>query len=587
MRHHVSAVTLQTQPLLAAAQARGRDRHTIDVVGVPGLVLMEHAGRAVADVVGEVVDASAHTADGDTPIVVLCGRGNNGGDGYVCARHLLSRGYDVRVLGLVDAPDKNADVTDASSARAVFVKACAVVGHPGPEFVDVEDLPASLGAIDPGRPLPVVVDALFGIGLSRPLTGALAQVVVAVQTWRQQGAVVVAVDLPSGLPTDGEAPTGPVMEADITVTFGGEKIAHRSEPGAFLCGDVVVVDIGFVPPLDERVTVQRLTRVALPDPRRHRPMSHKGHYGHVGVVAGDVGTAGAALLAAHGALRTGAGLVSLVGPSAHADRPRPSEVMWQTLDAQDAGDDTGDVAGDDASNDAGARTFGALVVGPGLLPSTSMAPELLSLVKRVRAAGGSVVADAGALSLLPASGADVWTPHPGEAARVLNCTTSEVQADRPTAARHLARQLGGVVVLKGAVPIVATIDGAHGARERSELAQCPAPADDVRLVLVDGGAPRLSVAGSGDVLAGIIGAAVAGALGPGRLFDLVVAAVALHQGLGRSGRPGVRGVRGVRGLLASELADQVPALLHRWYRNDDEGEACPAPADDLDLGDGD
>jgi hydroxyethylthiazole kinase-like uncharacterized protein yjeF len=241
--------------------------------------------------------------------------------------------------------------------------------------------------------------------------------------------------------------------------------------------------------------------------------AHKGHFGHVGVVAGARGLGGAAVLSALAALRAGAGLVSLIG---EVDVPRPVEVM---------------ALGDEVLDDAHPTRLDGLVVGPGLDGACGM--PLRERLRRLRANAAAhehaiwTVADAGALGVLERGDADVWTPHPGEAARVLGGSVADVQRDRIAAARALVDRLGGVVVLKGHAPVVATA---------------------TRCLVVPGDAPALAVAGSGDVLAGLIAAGLAGAFGPGTIDSVVAAAVWLHQRAG-SGEP--------RGLLASELAGRV------------------------------
>ena len=483
----ITSITPVLRPLLTAAQARAIDQHTIDVVGVPGLVLMEHAGRAVANV---VVD----TARDDRVVVVVCGGGNNGGDGFVCARHLLGRGVHVVV---VTTRDRAALKGDAATAARLLDNAIVARGLDPAVVVTAFDA-HKLVALRPA----IVVDALFGIGLSRALDDDSAAVVAAIAAARAAGALVVAVDIPSGLPADGEgAGAGAVVDADITVTFG-EKIAHRSEPGTRHCGRVVDVDIGFVADSAAVIDIFALDGIRLP---ALDTGAHKNRYGHVGVVVGGEGTRGAASLSARAAQRAGAGLVTLLG---EATMPRADELMARDLDDEDA------FAGLDV-----------VVVGPGLPPKVA-----LSLRGRLRAArdkGLQIVADAGALGALTHGDADVWTPHPGEAARVLGVDSRAVQADRVAAARALVKALGGVVVLKGACPIVATAE---------------------QLVIVDGGSVAMAVAGSGDVLAGIIAAALGGALGAGTTASRAIAAVHLHQQAGKGEG---------RGLFASELADRV------------------------------
>ncbi|MDP2342260.1 MAG: NAD(P)H-hydrate epimerase [Deltaproteobacteria bacterium] len=477
-------VALVLSPLFTAAQIRAADSWTIAVVGVPGLVLMEHAGRAVADVVAARLQPGGR-------VLIVCGRGNNGGDGFVCARHLAGRGVPVRVL----VPQEPAG-GDALTALQLLRTATEKKQLPVEVVVDVDAAFA--------EPSAVIVDALFGTGISRALEGESLTIVAAIAKARAASALVVAVDLPSGLPTDGQRPGSDVVVADVTVTFAGRKIAHLSEPGCEACGVVVDVDIGLLHPPTERCSVFALDDVGFPSPAL---LAHKGGFGHVGVVEGSPRMVGASRLAARAALRAGAGRVTLLGEGTE----RISELMAGRIE---------DAAGVDV-----------VVVGPGLDAS---AVPVAALVELHRHHKTKIVADAGAIGVLVRGQAHVWTPHAGEAGRVLGCTSLEVQADRIAAARALVDKLGGVVVLKGAQPVVASaVAGGH------------------RCVIVDGRAPALAVGGSGDVLAGIIGAVMAGALGSCSVDDAVVAAVWWHQQAGR---------RLKRGALASEIADALPAV---------------------------
>ena len=227
-------VALSLSPLFSAAQVRAADAWTSDVVSVPSLVMMEHAGRAVADVV--VTRLPAFTCGSDGSVLVVCGRGSNGGDGLVCARHLGGRGVSVRVLWPREPEGGDAAITLRLLRTAIEKKQLPVT------FVDVEQ---ALSV-----PAGVVVDAIFGTGLVRPLDDDALALVSLIARARAGGAVVVAVDVPSGLPTDGARPSHAVVVADVTVSFGGLKIAHVAEPGVESCGEVVDVDIGLLHPPD-------------------------------------------------------------------------------------------------------------------------------------------------------------------------------------------------------------------------------------------------------------------------------------------------------------------------------------------------
>jgi len=531
-------LVVDTEPLDRASDARAADAFTIERLGVSGDVLMEHAGRAVAH------RARALAAGG--AVVVVCGPGNNGGDGHVAARHLAQAGVPVVVATTVAADALSGDARTAADRLLRATEALRwTAPSGGPLFVVVDDAPALHAILARERPT-VVVDALFGAGLARPIEGAHARLVDLLSL---SNARVLAVDVSSGLPSDGAAPTGAVVVADETITFDRRKIAHASEPGRALSGRVTVVDIGLArDPARPTSSISRVVRARAVegDRRAERARSdvHKGAFGHVGVASGTTSTEGAAVLSAHAALRAGAGLVSLVGPRAVL---APPEIMRRV------------------SDDARALVAGldALVVGPGLGLDDEAAARARALVAAAASAGAPVVVDADALAPLADAGVAapaVFTPHPGEAARLLGTTTRSVQSDRIAAVtalgdmlgKKLGKKLGGqvgdtVVVLKGACPLV------HARGEG--------------VFVVEGGTPALAVAGSGDVLAGLIGALLARGERP--LLAALVGVV-VHQAAGRA-----CALRSPRGHLASEIALELPALLARL--TDDAGLVAVEP----------
>ncbi len=521
---YLRAVDPVIEPLWSAAQARAADAYTIEDLGVPGIVLMEHAGKAVADAV---------RARGVARAVVFAGPGNNGGDGWVIARHLWGAGVPCPVVTL-RSPDELGG--DASLAAQMFLAAAEARGwscapFAGPFFLMdlADDVQQLLDVTTPD----VVVDALFGTGLSRALEGVGARVVEGLSRARVP---VVAVDLPSGLPTDGEAPLGPCIFADETVTFAGKKIAHASEPGVTRCGVVRVVDIGILAPADAAPAAFRLV-----DARALVPAAavdaHKGRFGHVLVVMGK--SAGASRLAARASLRAGAGLASVLVPPPPPAGARPAveglpeaELMVRLLGAPSSSGAADALSG-----------IAALVVGPGL--GHENGEEARALLEAAAAASVPCVVDAEAVDVLVRTRAGgalaglraVVTPHPGEAARVLDSTSAEVQRDRVAALRALKERCGAgiVAVLKGSCPLVL--------------------GDDGRVVVVEGNAPALSVAGSGDVLAGAVGGLLARGMPPAHA---ALAAVQAHQRAGAA-----LGAQEDRGHLAGEIADALPAALSR------------------------
>jgi NAD(P)H-hydrate epimerase len=508
--------------LVGSAEMREIDRTAIEVFGIPSLTLMDRAGRAVAE-------AGLELAAPKGRFVVVCGGGNNGGDGYVAARLLRGAGRDARVLALVPGERLSAD------ARAVREQAQRA-GVPIDEAGELAAVEAGVGD--------VVVDAIFGTGLGRAPEGAFAGAIGRIDAARVAGARVLAVDVPSGLSADTGRPLGPCVRADRTVTFGFQKRGLILFPGASFAGEVTVADIGIPPEAARRVPsgCELLTdveaRMLLP-PRA--PDAHKGDAGRLLVIAGSPGKTGAAHLALTGALRGGAGLVTLAAradvlPLALAGRP---EAMSAAL----PGDGPLGRA-DLAALLALAREADALAVGPGIPRGPETADLLRALLSR---AHKPAVLDADALNALAEQpgalatlGAPLLlTPHPGEMARLCGTSVEEVQSDRLGVAAARARAWGATVVLKGARTVIADPDGA--------------PA------VVPTGNPGLATGGTGDVLAGLCGALLAGGLPPPAAARV---AAFVH---GRAGDLAAKRV-GERGLVAGDLGEAIGAVWAEWRR---------------------
>ena len=444
---------------VGAAAAKEADARTI-AAGTPGIVLMERAAEAVAR---ESVRAIAASPARGERVVVACGTGNNGGDGFGVAR-LLRRspavgGVDVLLVG----PRAKVGGDAAEMLRRLESEGGAVA-----------EVEAESG-LEPLRGATLVVDALFGTGLSRPLeepslfarAGRLAS---------SRRAFVVAVDLPSGLDAGSESADGPHVRADLTVTFGSPKLAHLLAPAAAACGRVVVADIGLLPDADGGDGPEAVTaRDVAPRLAPREVSSHKGSFGTLGVVGGARGMAGAAALAARAAFRSGAGKVVVVAEEGSRDAIH-ALVAEATTAAR-----------------LPSPPPSALAVGPGL-GATAAARTLL---EEALAAGNPAVFDADALNLLAGrlevlSGRDaptVLTPHPGEASRLLGVPTGAVVRDPETSARRIAALSGATVVLKGFRSVVAAPDG--------------------RTARVLAGNPGMASGGSGDVLTGVVGALLA------------------------------------------------------------------------------
>ncbi len=453
-------------PVCTAAQVRARDARVIEGRGIPGRVLMELAGRGAADAVTARWPGAA--------VAVLCGPGNNGGDGFVIARWLALWGHRVTLWCPRDP------ATDDAKANAELCRDMGLLPT---------ELPLALE--DAG----VVVDALLGTGQRSAPRGALLPGVQACMQRHRAGAAVVAVDVPTGLHADTGQPLGDaVVAADLTVTFGYTKPGLLCAPGIQLSGEVVTIDIGLdlaglcAAPVgqivEESDVLGWLPNVSAEGAKWDR--------GHVAVRAGG----GAAVMAAHGAFRAGAGLVTLLAP--RADWPSLHglwpEVILAEPDALDP------------------RRHDALVLGPGL--GLDRGDEVRRLWETFP---GSLVADADALTLLASGGTPGWggprviTPHSAEAARLLGSTRRQVDADRFGAVKSLTGW--GTALLKGPNTLIAESDGAVWVNPR--------------------GGPRLATAGSGDVLAGMIGGLLARGITPRE----AAAAAAWFHGVAGEGMP--------------------------------------------------
>lgn len=477
--------------LLTPKQMGEADRLTIES-GVAGTVLMENAGRAVADAISRRFPPR--------PVVVLCGPGNNGGDGFVAARILAGRGWPVRLFLLGDRAALKGDAAWAASGWTGTVE------------------PLSVGALDGAE---LVVDALFGAGLARPIEGVAAEVIKALE---EQRLPVVAVDVPSG--TDGASGTirGVAPQAALTVTFFRRKPGHVLLPGRLHCGEIVLAQIGIDPPVLGKI---------MPDTAANRPdwwldgfpwaetQGHKYSRGHA-LIAGGAQMTGAARLASRAAARVGAGLVTVAAPETAF--PVYAAALTGVIVAPIAG--VGDFAGLLAD-----KRRNVALIGPG----AGTGPETRDKVFKILDLGKSAVLDADALSVFAAQPSDLFrairspcvlTPHEGEFARLFDTSGNKLER-----ARRAAKTSGGVIVLKGADTVIAAPDG--------------------RAAINDNAPATLATAGSGDVLAGL----VTGLLTQGMpAFEAAAAAVWLH---------GAAAHAFGAGLVAADLIDTLPAVLAR------------------------
>jgi hydroxyethylthiazole kinase-like uncharacterized protein yjeF len=458
--------------VLTAAQMRALDSYAIDTLGIPGMVLMENAGRAVVDVIEESAEEGEELS-----VAVFCGKGNNGGDGFVIARHLAQGGHQTVIYLLCKLADLKGDAAvNAEIARKIGLDIRELPGAKAMESIE----------FNPGD-FDLVVDAIFGTGLESAVRG---HYLAAIDLINSSGLPVVAVDIPSGLSSDTGVIPGPAVEADLTVTFAYPKIGHVMPPAEGLVGELIVADIS-IPPSGEGEDLMTflLTDEAvapLLQPRRFD--SHKGTYGHLLVVAGSLGKAGAAAMVGESALLSGAGLVTVGVPISLTGILETTSLETMTLPLPQA---EGGVLAKESLQLilAVLPDKTALAFGPGIGVAPGTVELVQTLVEKVKVPmvidADGINAFAGQAGKLKSGRAEIIiTPHPGEMARLLGIGTADVQADRIGVARKLAVENGLIVVLKGYRTIVAEPGGG--------------------VFINMSGNPGMATAGSGDVLTGMI-----------------------------------------------------------------------------------
>jgi hydroxyethylthiazole kinase-like uncharacterized protein yjeF len=498
--------------ILTSDQMKAIDRRATERFGIPSIVLMENAALAVADAIGE------HYPDCDRA-AIFCGTGANGGDGFAVARHLEQRGV---VPAVFIVGDRKKIRGDAAANLAI----CERLALPLYDVTGDDSLNEALVHAGDAN---LIVDAIFGTGLDRAPAGLYAETITSLNEMMMP---IVAVDLPSGANASSAEPFEPCVRASLTITFAAPKLCHVFEPAAVFCGEVIVADISIPSAAieDENITLALTTPA---DVRPHfapRPASsHKGTYGHVAIVAGSPGLSGAAVLAARGAIRSGAGLVSVVTDAETARLVHAGSIESMTFSGDDV---AGFVAGKDAA-----------LIGPGLAGDEGSYGRIRVLVEAIEL---PLVIDASALNafalrtseLNPHRRPRVLTPHPGELARLVGSTAKEINAHRIDAAREAARATGCVVVLKGFQSLIAGPDG--------------------HVSVNPTGNPGMATGGMGDVLGGMIAALLARGIGP---FQAAAAAVYLHGFAGDM----LKDEMGDIGLAALDLAERIPLAIKRLW----------------------
>jgi ADP-dependent NAD(P)H-hydrate dehydratase / NAD(P)H-hydrate epimerase len=512
------------QPVFTAAEMRALDARAIETLGIPGPRLMENAGRGAAAVI-----AREWAPVRGRRILVVCGKGNNGGDGFVVARHLKAKGARPRVLLVGLRSEVTGDAAHALGRWRSKVE--EIRDEAGPATVA-----RALAEAD------LVVDALLGTGLTGAARGLTAQVIEQINRSTARGGVpVVALDLPSGLGSDGGALLGHTVRATLTTTFAGLKRSLLLHPSAEHAGRVVVVPIG-VPQteVDRGVSTWLLEESDIRPLFPRRPVeAHKGSYGHLLVIAGSVGKTGAAALAGRSALRSGLGLCTIATPV--SQQPIVASFSMETMTEPIVETATQSLAVKAREHlvELGMQRD-AVALGPGISLDTETQALARALVAEVPR---PMVVDADALSALAGHldllgqvpAARILTPHPGEMARMLGTGIAQVQADRIETVRRFCVEHRVHLVLKGARSVLGSPDG--------------------RIFVNPTGNPGMATGGSGDVLTGMIGAFLA------RRFDPLAA---LQAGCYLHGLAGdlAAADHGEEGLVAGDIIEAIPAALN-------------------------
>lgn len=506
--------------LITAEQMQQADRQAIEQLGIPGAVLMENAGRAATELFcREFSDLFPG------PVLVLAGQGNNGGDGYVMARGLHERGWQVSTLILAE---EGMIGGDAGLMLSVLQRLNADVSYADGN----ETLTQKFAAVKPT----VLIDALLGTGLTSPVRGLYAE---AIDLINDSDLPVLAVDIPSGVDGSNGRVLGSAVNADLTVSFDHAKIGHGSWPGAGKTGRLEIVEIG-IPSVCHTLEHAECRLLGATDASNLLPPrpsdGHKGQFGHLLVVAGSPGKTGAATLAANAGVRSGCGLVTVTCPSSVHDilEVKLTEAMTVSLPESDG------FLSEQSWPELQSLLEGrqALAIGPGLGQGDAVG----QLVRRLLVeADLPLVADADALNALAGhaetlfereGGATVLTPHPGEMSRLTGISIADIESDRFRVAREFAGEFGVVLVLKGVRTLIAAPDG--------------------RVNINSSGNAGLASGGSGDVLTGLIGGLLAQGMDA---FDAASLGCYLH-GLAADR---LATVQGDAGLTAGDLLVEIPA----------------------------
>jgi NAD(P)H-hydrate epimerase len=506
------------------------DRRAIQELGILGPILMENAGQKIFKSIQKRFPDLRKEK-----IVVISGKGNNGGDGFVVARHLLNHGADPVVLLLSSKKEVKGDA-------AVNLEMAEQIGIKINEVSSAKKLSLHKREISQSS---ILVDAIFGTGLSQPVQGFYVNVI---EDINKAKAFKIAVDIPSGLSSDTFQIIGPCVKADLTVTLAAPKVSHIFPPAEEYIGELEVADIGIPSFLFDKEDLKLELvgeKTVLPYFKKRKKDAHKGTYGHLFVLSGSLGKTGAAVMAGKAALKMGAGLVTVGTPASCLPivarsmdelmtEPLP-ETQEKTLSSEAVKKAVSLLKGKDA-----------LLIGPGISTHPSTAEFVLSLIPKIKI---PVVMDADALNILASNPeafkslprSAILTPHPGEFARLLNLSTKEVVKGKLKLVPQFAAKYGVYLVLKGYRTLTATPDG--------------------RVFINSTGNPGMATAGSGDVLSGMIASMI---IQEKNLLEAVLAAVYVH---GLSGDLGVQKL-GEKALIAGDIIRELPRSIKLLSRND-------------------
>jgi NAD(P)H-hydrate epimerase len=514
--HSLTGLVSVTMKLATRDIVREIDRASIEEFGIPGLVLMENAGRAVAKVVLQDFSEANN-------IAIFAGGGNNGGDGFVVARHLLGHGLDVTTYTLSDPKKYKGDaLTNFRALRKI-----------GGRIVEMK------GSLSEYKRADLIVDALFGTGLDGEVYGFYREVI---EFMNSQATPLLAVDLPSGLDSDTGFPQGVSVRADVTVTFVIPKLGLAIYPGIDYAGKVYVVDITTPDFLEREIPFELITYDTIRKTLKPRHSNtHKGTFGHLFVLAGSPGKTGAATLVALGALRAGTGLVTVGVPKSLNPimEEKLTEAMTEPLPESEEGI-LGKVSLPAALKIMSSRKT-ALAIGPGISVGDDTSYFFYEILRKSKL---PLVVDADGITLIAQNLAIlketqvpiILTPHPGEMSRLIGKTSDEVQKTRISVARDFSTMYNAYTVLKGARTVVSTPDG--------------------KTFINPTGNPGMASGGMGDVLSGTIGGFLAQGYSPADSCVLGVFAHGLAGDLAAE-------KKGEAGIIAGDLANLIPEALKK------------------------